>query len=490
MKLPEDAIERMAQDFAGAQLGDPRRTRRAQAMVRQLARQPGAPLPEALENDAQIEGAYRFANNERVTFEALIGAHAGGTARRAVEAGSVLVLHDTTDATFSSLDPKEIGYLATGKAGFLFHVSLVLDASHWRLPLGVVSGQTIHRKQRSKRAAGKKKASGTETAAQTDREAARWWRGIEDASKVLKGCADVIHVADRESDSYELMHRCLAAGERFVFRARTVERRGRFADKKTHDWSTVRRIAESCEGLLEREVSVSARAQKSAPGMNRGNPARSARMARLRFAAARVEMPRPQYLHDPVPKTLTVNLVHVTEPHVPEGEAPVQWILYTTEPIDTPEQVARVVDIYRARWTIEEFNAALKTGCAYESRQFESRHALLNLLALSLPIACELLALRSRARDFPDAPATEVLRPAQIEVLRRFGRRKLPSSPTARDALLAVAGLGGHVKYNGEPGWNVLMRGMRTLLGYEAAWLAGRESAPMPRDESPRQGDL
>jgi hypothetical protein len=36
--------------------------------------------------------------------------------------------------------------------------------------------------------------------------------------------------------------------------------------------------------------------------------------------------------------------------------------------------------------------------------------------------------------------------------------------------------LGGHVKHNGEPGWNVLMRGMRTLLAYEAAWLAGVES--------------
>ena len=126
--------------------------------------------------------------------------------------------------------------------------------------------------------------------------------------------------------------------------------------------------------------------------------------------------------------------------------------------------------------TIEEFNAALKTGCAYERRQFESRHALLNILARTLPVACELLALRSRTRDCPDAPATEVLRPAQVDVLCTLGRRKLPPSPAARDVLLAVAGVGGHVKHNGEPGWNVLMRGMRTLLAYEAARLAGVES--------------
>jgi hypothetical protein len=77
--------------------------------------------------------------------------------------------------------------------------------------------------------------------------------------------------------------------------------------------------------------------------------------------------------------------------------------LYTTEPVQTAEQIADIVDSYRARWTIEELNAALKTGCAYESRQFESRHALLNILALKLPVACEPLALRSRTRDRPDA---------------------------------------------------------------------------------------
>jgi hypothetical protein len=244
--------------------------------------------------------------------------------------------------------------------------------------------------------------------------------------------------------------------------------------------------------VLEREVVLSPRKQKSAPGMNRGNPPRQKRTATLRFSAARVELPRPQYLHDPVPKTLTVSLVHVIEVDAPKGQAPVQWLLYTTEPIETPEQVARIVDIYRARWTIEEFNAVLKTGCAYESRQFESRHALLNILALSLPVACEVLALRSRTRDCPDAPATDVLRPAQIEVLRRFGRRKLSATPTAREALLAVAGLGGHMKHNGEPGWNILMRGMRTLLAYEVAWVAGRESVSTRsrRRQLPEYDDL
>jgi hypothetical protein len=45
-----------------------------------------------------------------------------------------------------------------------------------------------------------------------------------------------------------------------------------------------------------------------------------------------------------------------------------------------------------------------------------------------------------------------------------------PSAPTARDALLAVAALGGHIKNNGDPGWIVLGRGYQDLLRLELGW--------------------
>jgi hypothetical protein len=491
MELAEEAIERVSGDFASAALGDPRRRRRVMAVAARLARRPGVSLPKALESDAEVEGCYRLMKNPRVTFSALLQAHSKATALRAMQAaGPLIVVHDTTDADYAHLDASEIGYLQTGKAGFKIHLSLVLDASKWRLPLGIISGETIHRAKRSKHTG--KKLSGQQTHDQDDKESARWWRGIETAGNALKDCPHVVHVADRESDSYELMERCIGAGHSFVFRARVSGRRGRVPSEQSFGWSTVDKIARSCEGMLRRDVPLSGRAPKTAPGMNRSNPPRSARTAELHFSATRVELPRPKYLADPIPTTLTLHLVHVVEHNAPEGTSPVQWLLYTTEPIDTPEQVARIVDIYRARWTIEEFNAALKTGCAYEARQFESRHALLNMLALSLPVACELLAVRSRSRDDQQAPASDVLRPTQIDVLRHFSKRhKLPTSPTIRDALLAIAGLGGHLKHNGEPGWKVLMSGMATLLDYEAGWLAALQATyPPPKLSRPPSDDL
>ncbi len=74
-------------------------------------------------------------------------------------------------------------------------------------------------------------------------------------------------------------------------------------------------------------------------------------------------------------------------------------------------------------------------------------------------------------------PAHRVLTRVQLQILKVLGGYKLPSRPTARDALLAVAALGGHIRSNGDPGWLVLHRGLAKLLAYEEGWLA-REKAP------------
>lgn len=471
MKLSKSAVERLVEEMSAADLGDPRRTRRLQQVVSGVAEAASSSLPMSLGSDAELQGCYRLVNNEAVTFEKVLAAHANATKKRAEQAGRVLVLHDTTTCSFPNLPPEEVGYLPTGKAGFLLHPALVLDARAWRRPLGVIHAEYLVRDKPTRRKR-KKKASGSETAKWPDRESQRWWRGAKASGEALAGCESVIHVADREGDSYELLSNMLAAEQRLVIRVK-VDRRGRKTEEAI-GWSTVKQLAASCEGVLERDVPLSRRRAKSAPGMNRANPPRKARLARLHFAATSVAIPRPQYLHDPVPAELRLNLVRVWEANPTPGEPAVEWLLYSTEPIETADQVAEIVDIYRARWTIEEFNAALKTGCAYEAREFQSLHALLAMLAVSIPIACEILALRSLARTAPASPASAVLNPVQIQVLSTIGSRRLPASPTALDALLAVAALGGHLKRNGPPGWLVLQRGMTQMLTYEAGWRAGQ----------------
>jgi hypothetical protein len=180
------------------------------------------------------------------------------------------------------------------------------------------------------------------------------------------------------------------------------------------------------------------------------------------------------------PRTVTLNALLVEEVSPRKDVEPVCWRLFTNLPVDTPEQVAFAVDAYCARWVIEEFFKAIKTGCAFERRQLETCRALLNALAVFSVIAWRLLLLRYTARTSPDAPALSVLTNQQIRVLKKLAVMKgpnvpkvvMPAEPTANDALRAVAQLGGHLESNGPPGWQVLGRGYDSLLLVELGWMA------------------
>jgi hypothetical protein len=231
------------------------------------------------------------------------------------------------------------------------------------------------------------------------------------------------------------------------------------------------------QGSFERAVPLSKRENKAAPNQLKRHPPREARGALLRYSAAPVELKKPHYQPASLPASLELNLVRVWEPHAPDGEQPVEWLLLTTESCDTPEEIMRVVDLYRARWVIEDFFKALKTGCALETRQLESRHALLNTLALFLPIAVHLLWLRTCARDAPESPATEAFTSLQLQVLAHVSHRKLPANPTVLDAVWALAGYGGHIANNGWPGWQVLGRAFARLIDAVTTWQLATNAA-------------
>jgi Transposase DNA-binding/Transposase DDE domain len=462
MKLPKGSIARVVEAFENLDLGDPRRMRRLRTTLAKLAKQPMASLPEAMGTDADLEGAYRLINNPAIEPQQLFEALASETAKRANVAGDVLVVHDTTGCAFPGADPKQVGYLNNGKAGFFLHSAMVLDANTWKRPLGVAYVDINSRKQKSK--ARSKPGFGEEFL--------RWERGVSAAGTLLESCRSVCHIADREGDSYALLAGMVRDQRSFVVRV-SHDRHVQNANDLTQQWLPLREHVKGLTGIFEREVPLSARKSAGPPAAKKRNPPRVVRIAQLSFAATSVVFKAPRYIDASLPKTLRLNVVHVVERNPPANEEAVQWLLFTTLPVETAEQIATVVDNYRARWTIEEFHKALKTGCSYEKRQFDSLPALLNILALSIPIACEILWLRSRARQQPDAPATEVLTEQQLVILRTLGARPLSDQPTVRDALWALAGLGGHHRRNGEPGWLVLYRGMRTLLTAEMGYAAG-----------------
>lgn len=474
-------MERALSAFAELDLGDPRRKQRLLRTVENLASNPRVSFPEAMGSAAEIEGAYRLMSSSRVTMADLNDAHAKVTSKRARAVGRVLAIHDTTSFEFRHVEPEEVGYLNTGKAGFLVHYALVVGLDDLR-PLGIGNVEVISRSKppskRSPKGARSRKRSAAQTVKDTNRESLRWFRGFDATDRLLEG-TDVVHVADREGDNYELIAQAVAASQRFVIRVRVLARKVQDSDGEV---DALKKVVEGARGVLRREVSLSLRKPKTFRLSSHAD--RAARMAKLEFSATRIVLRRPKYQDKALLEDVELNIVRVFEPEAPAGETPIEWVLYTTEPIATADDVATIVDIYRARWLIEECNKAIKTGCSYEDRHFESLDALLTLLAMTFPIAIELLWLRAVCRKTPDRPATEVLTRIQLEVLRKKASRKVPHNATVHDALWAIAALGGHLKTNGEPGWLVLHRGMTKLLayveGYEEGWSARDGGAEFP----------
>lgn len=437
-----------------AELGDKRLTSRLVRLVERLARAPDQSFPKAAGSDAALEATYRFLGNDAVMPEAIMAPHVAATRDRCLQAEAIFVAHDSTEFRFST-EREGLGRLATESShGFLGHFAFAVSAAS-RAPLGILGMETVFRER------GSRNPRHSTRRPPGERESQRWLALVRRVAVVVGDGVPTVHVMDREADGYELLTALSAEKHEFIVRLRfdrAVDRtvgRGRISD-----------VIRGRRTLLTRDVTLSARIPRHNEPLSRAkkHPYRRARQAVLRVSASAVAVQRPEQFRTDVPETLRLNVVRVQEMNAPRGVDPVEWRLVTSLPIDTPEDVALVVDGYRARWVIEEYFRALKQGCAYEKRQLESKHALLNALAVFTPLAWQLLALRQLSRDTPDIPAERVLSPLKIKLLQRHPEIKLIQKPTVRQAMLAIAALGGHIKNNGDPGWQVLGRGYEDLL--------------------------
>jgi hypothetical protein len=461
MKLSEKAVSRVGELFRRADLGDARLVRRAVGLAQALAEGPDLSLPKVWATAAELQAGYDFLRSPRTDFTNLMEPIQHFAREQALAERSVLVLHDTTDIVCPSAEGDEVGVLQTGKAGFYAHHALCVSAKD-RRPLGVIWSQLWGRPSRSVRG---QKMTSSQLSKLGERESDRWFEGLTEAQLWTEGCEEVVHVMDREADSFRLFQHMQALGADFVVRLRN--------ERALTEGQRLSEVLSDAPVRLTRVVPLSPKAAKSIPRvMYKG---RAARESKLTVRSARVAIKVPDFLGkktDPV----EVNVVQVLEEQPPEGCTPIAWVLATTLPIDTKAHVERVIDIYRARWMIEEFHKALKTGCMFEKRQLESFNSITTLLALCYPVACELLRVRSRARQ-AGIPALDVFRKSQLDCLRAHPKaRQFSDDPTAQEVLEVIAALGGHQKHNGPPGWETLAAGYMKLLEFERGWLAALAS--------------
>jgi len=459
-------------EFARVSLGDRRLNARLDRLVSVLEDAPDRSFPSAMRSDAELEGAYRFFQNERVTLDRLIAPHIEATVKRAELARGVLVVHDTTEFRFEGMKARAgLGSIAGGGQGFFGHFALAISGEDDRAPLGIAGLLTYTRQAPSRRTNQLGRAARREA---PRGESSRWSELIDEVQQRMSHLVP-IHVMDREADDFVMFSDLVQNHVRFVVRMTAARRRQGTDPTKSDAPAFIEDLIKVAPIVATREVRLSPRAGKRGRTSERVHPVRDCRSTALSIAAMTVDIQPPRPFRNRM-TSLELAVIRVVETTPPVGEKPVEWLLVTTEAIDTAEQILRVVDAYRARWVIEEYFKALKTGCAIERRQLESIHSLLAALGIFAPLAVRLLALRTYARSNPDAPATKVLSEHELLALRAIGRTQLPPVPNVRDALYALAALGGHLKRNGEPGWIVLARGLEKLevAAQVVAVIAGR----------------
>lgn len=249
----------LSSEVAEAELGDARLTRRLGLLLDSLADKPGESFPKALD-DAELEAAYRFFGNAKVTPRAILAPHYRQTARRASQHRDVLVVHDTTQFEFGGESKREgLGRLIRPGQGFFGHFALATSADGHREPLGLLNIETIFRLDQAKPKAERRRSDNRG-------ESARWGRSIDAAEAALDGVR-AIHVMDREADSYTILSALDDECRSFVVRS--------CKDRVLVDTATrLQAAAKAAKRSFEREVPLSARRRMEGPKGERHPPRR------------------------------------------------------------------------------------------------------------------------------------------------------------------------------------------------------------------------
>jgi hypothetical protein len=438
---------------ADAHLPDERLQGRLTAILVDTVEHPSASIPQASGDAGQAKATYRFYANPRVTPEALHQAFATETARRSLDHDAVLIVQDTTTLNFTGLQKiiPELGPIDSGGLARGVHLHTGLAVTLSGQIIGILDQQYWARPQPGQ--------PGPE-----EKESSKWINGIDASRAILHETAGdrpvprVIHVMDREGDTYEVMMTVVDAGDSAIIRC---AQNRRIDDPLAKAHEAVRSQPVLCRQWIE----VSRRA---------GVPTRYARVEVRSMPVTLV----PDLEKYPHAWPMTWNLVEVWEPAAPAQTEPVHWLLWALEPAATAAEALEVVRKYTCRWPIEEVHLVLKSGCQVEALRLGTWDGLEKAVTVNAAVAARIVSLRDLARETPEAPAGEVLSEDEVEVLvLRFGKGMKPSELTVGQAVLWIGRLGGHLnrKGDGMPGVRTLWRGLHDLTLLVAGFQAGKK---------------
>ena len=419
--------------------------------MERLSHAPNASVPEATENGSEAQAIYRFWSNPKVTVSAILNSHIDGTLSRAQGCETLLAIQDTTDLDYTSHRATEgLGYLnQTKQQGIKVHSTFGVSGEG--LPLGLLDQHCWVRAQAPQPKKGRKAAERARNKPIEEKESYRWLSCLESVQSKVAPTTQLVQVADREADIFELFAQPRAAHSELLVRAKT---------NRTVKHELGKLFPALAASAVVAEITVNVRR----------TPQRPARCARVTIRAMQVTIEVPEYLARLKPElcAIELNALLVEERTPPsDGGKPICWKLLTSLPIDSFEQATQAVRWYSYRWLIERFHYTLKSGCKIEDLQLQQKSRLLKALATYSIVAWRLMAMTYQTRLTPAANCEIIFKPEEWRLLRRkfVPKSRAKKPPTLHQATIWLAKLGGFLdrKGDGEPGIKTLWRGYTKL---------------------------
>jgi hypothetical protein len=452
------------EELAQVDLGDQRLNRRAVRVLGSLEKQPSRSIPGSCRSWAETLAAYRLFSHAQVTPERLLAPHFAATRERMREHPVVLLVQDSSELDYTGKTSIQgLGALNwVERQGMFTHLSLAVTPE--RLSLGLVEAQCWAQDPGPPRKNRTRKQTPIE-----EKQSGRWLRSYQEACR-LQGelpATKLVSVADREGDIYEVFVAWQEAPE---------GARARWVIRACQD----RRLTEKVPGPAWRYQKLWAQVA-AAPVLGRVRFRVSRREGRLArdvtqtLQACLVELKPPQRRGHKLP-VVQVWAVLAREEDPPAGQEPVEWLLLTSEPIETLEAAEQILAWYLARWQVEVFFRVLKSGCRVEQLSLREADRLECALAFYMIVAWRVLWVTALGRLGPELPATVVFTEEEWKSVYVVVKHEPPppEPPPLGEFVRMVASLGGYLgrKGDGPPGTQTMWTGMQSMAQYAICWVA------------------
>jgi hypothetical protein len=464
-------------------------------VLESMSDKPSLKFPAGCNGNAETQAAYRFLDNEHVTFDTVLAPHYDATMQRIRAQTVVLIPQDTTELDLTR--PHEIMAGAgplndSTRVGFYDHVSMALTPQY--LALGAVDAKLWARDPVEFEEDAKKKRDKRRAKPIEEKESVRWLEGYSAACRVAQEASgtQIVSLADSEADIYELISQGQAVEGvcKAWFIVRACQNRALAAPVATSSSETKRLLREqvlTTSVLAYRTLEIRERDPKSKDDRKRKQP-RTARTAEVVIRATRVKLRGPNR-PDGKLEDVEVNVVLVSEPNPPGDAEPIEWLLLTNLPIDTDQDALTVIDYYICRWQIEIYFRILKSGCKVEESQLEHASRFEAYLALNMIVAWRIMHVMMLGRECPDLPCDAAFEADEWQAVYATVMKQPPPSkpPSMRTMIRLIASLGGWLgrKCDGEPGPKAMWVGMQRMTDLALGWRARAEQSADVAEEVP-----